>query len=70
MTTAKPVTTINLVARIRATRAAHAERALLRKDLETFTTHAELLELSAILDRYPDAEADVVRRELNWSSAA
>jgi hypothetical protein len=63
-------TGLGLLARLRATRAARADRAALRKDLRAFNTHADLLELAAILQRYPDAEADVVRRELNWSAAA
>ena len=70
MMTAKiPTPSLSLAARLRASRAARTEREALRKDLESFTTHAELLELSAILQRYSDAETDVIRRELHWTAA-
>jgi hypothetical protein len=69
MTTKTTTPRLSLAARLRASRAARTERDALRRDLETFTTHAELLELSAILQRYPDAEGDVIRRELHWTAA-
>jgi hypothetical protein len=69
MTTKTTTPRLSLAARLRAARAARTERDALRRDLETFTTHAELLELSAILQRYPDAEGDVIRRELHWTAA-
>jgi hypothetical protein len=69
MTTKTTTPRLSLAARLRAARAVRTEREALRRDLETFTTHAELLELSAILQRYPDAEGDVIRRELHWTAA-
>ena len=69
MTTKTTTPSLSLAARLRASRAVRTEREALRRDLETFTTHAELLELSAILLRYSDAEADVIRRELHWTAA-
>jgi ribosomal 50S subunit-associated protein YjgA (DUF615 family) len=46
----------------RARRAARAERSRLRAELASYRTPAELLELDAILERHPDADAEPVRR--------
>ena len=57
-----------------ARRARHAERTAteqLARELSTYTTASDLADLDAILRRHHDAaEAEKVRRLVNWSSAA
>ncbi|HTY73015.1 MAG TPA: hypothetical protein VMI11_11410 [Actinomycetes bacterium] len=47
-----------------------AERRRELAGLESFTTHADLLELAAILDRYPDEVSEPIRRSLTWQALA
>ena len=50
---------------LRERRAARRERRALELELSTYTTAAELDDLSAMLDRYSDAEGIEVRRILD-----
>ena len=61
------LTTLNLLTRTdpqlrQARRAARDERTRLRDELASYRTHAEMLELDAILERHSDADAEPVRR--------
>jgi hypothetical protein len=60
----------SLATRIREQRAARARRAALAGDLANFNTPAALLELSAMLDRYPDDETHEIRQAVEWTRAA
>ena len=42
----------------------------LARDLATYDSPADLLELSAMFARYPDAQTEDVRPLVNWSRAA
>ena len=61
-----PAHTLGLIARMRATRAARNDHATLTRELSEFRSPADLLELSAILDRYPESQTGQVRRAINW----
>ena len=50
--------------RLMARRAARAARRRLESDLATFTTQADLDDLYAVLDRYPDADTAPIREIL------
>jgi ribosomal 50S subunit-associated protein YjgA (DUF615 family) len=61
------LSTLNLLTRTdpqlrQARRAARDECTRLRAELASYRTDAELLELDAILERHPDADAEPVRR--------
>jgi hypothetical protein len=45
-------------------------RKKLAKELAGFTTTNDLIELSALLERYDDAETADIRRLVDWSRAA
>ncbi len=45
-------------------------RKKLARELAGFTTTNDLIELSALLERYDDAETADIRRLVNWSPAA
>jgi len=51
--------------RISARREARAARRQLESDLAAFTTQADLDELYAVLDRYPDSDTAPIRQILN-----
>ena len=57
---------LGLIARMRATRAARHDHEMLARELSDFRSPADLLELSAILDRYPEAQTSQIRRAVNW----
>ena len=57
---------LGLMARLRATRAARNDLRALASELSDFRSPADLLELSAILDRYPEAETVRIRRAVEW----
>jgi hypothetical protein len=56
--------------RMRARRAARAAEAALLHELAEFHTQADLLELSAMLQRHPDEQSDPIRRAVSWNAAA
>ena len=47
-----------------------AHRSALRRDLDAFTTQADLHELAAILQRYDDTAVAPVRDAVDWTRAA
>jgi hypothetical protein len=57
-------------AEFRARRAARLARQQLFRELSTYTRPSEIDDLSAILDRYDDAEVADIRRILHRSHAA
>jgi hypothetical protein len=57
---------LGLMGRLRATRAARNDHRILARELSAFRSPADLLELSAILNRYPEAETVQIRRAVEW----
>lgn len=53
-----------------ARRTARAEANALRRDLAAFASPAELLELSALLGRYDDADTEEIRSLVDLTRAA
>ncbi len=47
-----------------------AARRALAADLAGYTSPADLIELSAVLARHADADADTVRELVDWTRAA
>lgn len=60
----------SVLTQFRLSRAAHARRAALARDLASFDTPADLLDLSAMLDRYPDQDTAQLRATVRWTRAA
>lgn len=60
----------SVLTHFRLSRAAHARRAALARDLATFDTPADLLDLSAMLDRYSDQDTAELRAAVRWDRAA
>ena len=54
----------------RARRVRHEARADLAHQLAVFTSPSDLLDLSAILARYDDAETEDIRNIVDWTIAA
>jgi hypothetical protein len=59
-----------MLQQVRCSRTAHARHAALARDLATFDTPAALLDVAAMLDRYPDQETAELRASLSWARAA
>ena len=55
--------------RRRAQRADRAAERALRDDLASYSTPAELIELSALLRRHDDQDAEPIRRIVHWHAA-
>jgi hypothetical protein len=54
----------------RARRAGRIEREALARELAAFRSPAELIELSAMLERYADIQTEPIRDLVNWGHAA
>jgi hypothetical protein len=57
-------------AQLRARRADRDARRTLEHELAAFDSPADLLELSAMLERHDDAETETIRRIVDWQRAA
>ena len=64
------MTTTNFVHAWRERQTARDARKKLAKELSAFTTTNDLIELSALLERYDDADTADIRRLVDWSPAA
>ena len=51
-------------------RAQHDARCALAHELAAFDSPSDLVDLSAILERYNDVDAEEIRRLVDWSPAA
>jgi hypothetical protein len=56
--------------RLNTRRSDRQQHRALAQDLAGFSTQAELLELSALLQRYDDQETDRIRNAVDWARAA
>jgi hypothetical protein len=65
-TATRPLTTLWTTVRsqLRESRDAHAARAALERELDSYNSEADLNDLHAILDRYSDQETADIRRIL------